>query len=677
MSMESDYSTVFDAEMFDLYDLPLDEGVEMFDLYDLPLDEDACEIALFDAPSAKKKTKKKKKRSKNSYSSNSFRLTMKNGKRFVYTCKEEYENKNERQTLLKQTMINLGIREGTSCDKEGFLFGGLQLNDLELNALFSACNNEWCFYFCKFYLLEKLISTDEITLQQWQRHEKNATLKRPKVEDSRKLERTNKDFTLFESHFWAKTSADVALAILGSIGKLQGTGVVEEKMETLCQSDFSGPYGKARCAIAKQLRDTGRSELMKVFLISQLDQLYTKKRHRSEGQEEKLAGPSKVAEGPEKKRIKAVVLRAAQEDSDDSRRENSPPSSAENSPRDEEVQKVKEEKVGEPKPVDRFYGFEDEIKSMREFAPDLTIEAAVKLLKGADGDGDAALNTYFNAGDGPHWSRVLSNARGDGHSSYLVQEKKEVTVTIPSTVSVPKNPRRNASAETLDRVNDDGKFYRGPERIDAVKEGWRTRKEPLPFNRRTWLLVLLFVIVTILLKLFALWLFSAFPSLQFNVNLGSHLGPATIIALLIAWQCVCRRPSKWRERCLVVSYVFLAVWVNPTFSPSLAGMLLYSVCTLWLPRKKPVQRVFFCCCLLGVSGLMTTVYIILYGSDFVVIVSLHVKMVFSILSVYVEQRSTLLQGRTLRVAQIWCAPIRDLFFCLTVPVGIYVLCTGG
>lgn len=242
----------------------------------------------------------------------SISITFANGKFFRVDIPESYENKRERMDLIKQTFVNVGVRSSNAKLEEGFLFKGLRLNKIETERLLCACNNNWCFYLCKFYLLEELIKTNQINLEQWTMHLKNIAM--PLCKKSVKMETSQKNFSLFGEDFTVKTSPDVATAIWQTMHTLEGNDHFMTKgIKPLSLCPFVKRFNKARCAVAKHLHVCGEEQKMKLFLISQLNQFFPsshgKKRTCKDRKEETL-GPK----APSKKRNKATVSKAAPEE---------------------------------------------------------------------------------------------------------------------------------------------------------------------------------------------------------------------------------------------------------------------------------------------------------------------------------------------------------------------------
>ena len=394
----------------------------------------------------------------------SFSIPLVNSRKFQYEVKEEYENKPERLGLLRQTFYNIGVQPGNAaCGHEGFLFKGYQLNEYEFKALWISCKRKWGFFLCKFFVLENLIKTQQITLKEWKTHEQN--IRHPLLKDQPKLITTVKYFDLFETHFSITTSPDVALATLGSIHRLQGLDANDSKFLSRCI--FSERFNLARCRIAQKLNSQGRTEEMKRFLILQLDQLHTdttKKRPRAEGQEEKLAG-KEVAEGPpQKKKIKAVVLKAAPEDmvdSDDSKtsRENSPATSPDDSPRDD-AKGVKEEEEYEGAEAEVAHS--TAIKTMQNFLPELTVGGMNDLL----------------TSEKPNWLQMVSNTVSPNESKYLVEDK------TPEDDFDPENPEEwdeDVPEDSFD-IEDKGQGRRRSSKAERDRKGIITHQAPLVFR---------------------------------------------------------------------------------------------------------------------------------------------------------------------------------------------------
>ena len=638
---------------------------------------------------------------------NSFSIPLLNSRKFKYVVKQDYENKAERLGLLRQTFYNIGVQRGNAaCSHEGFLFKGYQLNENEFKALRISCKKKWGFFLCKFFLLENLIKSQQITLKEWKTHGQN--IRHPLCKDEPNLITTRVYFTLFTESFSIETSPDVALATFGSVHRLQGIDANDSKFLSRCS--FSERFNIARCSIAEKLNSQGRTEEMKSFLILQLDQLHTdtsKKRPRAEGQEEKLAGPGKeLAEGPpEKKKIKAVVLKAAPEkkkikavvlkaapdmvDSDDSKtsRENSPATSPENSPRekDAKVQGVKEENVGEPKPVDRFNGYEAEIKTIRNVAPELSIEAATTLLNDAGGDVGTTLNAHFATDNAPSWSRLYLNTNDNGDrdngdrdngdrdngdrdkkdSKYLVQseDEEEITIDIPELNFDGTVRRRNAQTPDdlrLRRCN----YHRGGNRLSFCKRAWRERQEPRHLSLITWTIVFVGSLIGIAGLVALRYIFASedfrFRPLYFN-HTGVNIMFLCVVSLPVLYPATFWKPTLPLNLFLLVYCCAFSTWLGQGLADP--PFVACATCALWTLCYR-VNRWF---CVIPVVLLSGVIYFLLEWDWYLIIRG--VKVLWTIGSLYLEQRN-----QTTSAVQIIFSPVRDFLFILAIPLAIAFHC---
>ena len=168
-----------DSEFFDTDEAPAPTTIDATDF------ERVVEI-LSEQPSQTGVEENKKEKKKEKRPNNSFSITSQNRKVFRVDILDSYENKRERMDLLKQTMVNVNVRSSNAKLKEGFLLKGFKLNKFETKSLLCACNNDWCFYLCKFYILEDLIN-DKITLGGWSVHHRNVQI--PVVKEGRKKHR--------------------------------------------------------------------------------------------------------------------------------------------------------------------------------------------------------------------------------------------------------------------------------------------------------------------------------------------------------------------------------------------------------------------------------------------------------------------------------------------------------
>ena len=222
---------------------------------------------------------------------------------------EDCKMSNERRKLLKQSLINVGIRNKEKM-QEGLLFQSLKLNIDQTIALCQTCNTnygEFSFYLCKFFLLEKMIeSNSTFTLDKWKTY--SATIKLPEAKiEANSLdweERKHNYYSLFGTKFTYLNLVDDKEMIKNTLKKIEGK---DYKDPVLSNFPFLNKrYDNARCVIAKKLAELGKEKEMKAFLIEQLDQFVSKKRLRTDEEEEKYT----VLSSHKKIKIEAAVQKS-------------------------------------------------------------------------------------------------------------------------------------------------------------------------------------------------------------------------------------------------------------------------------------------------------------------------------------------------------------------------------
>lgn len=215
----------------------------------------------------------------------------------------------ERRKLLKQSLINVGIRNKEKM-QEGLLFRSFKLNIDQTIALCKACNTnngEFSFELSKFFLLEKMIESDStFTLDEWKTCSATIELPETKIEANSLdwEERKNVYYSLFNTQFRFLHFLYDKEMMKNTLKKIEGE---DYKDPVLSNFAFSNKrYDNARCVIAKKLAELGKEKEMKDFLIEQLDQFVSKKRLRTDEEEGKYT----VLSSHKKIKIEAAVQKS-------------------------------------------------------------------------------------------------------------------------------------------------------------------------------------------------------------------------------------------------------------------------------------------------------------------------------------------------------------------------------